>query len=215
MEPSKIEILSTRQITTEKWLNLYESTYRKDGKISKWGFASRRRGDGNSVIDAANAVVIVPVLWTPYKGNSPSANLNPELQPAFFEKRLVLIKEFRVPIETYEYHFPAGLLEKGESVDECVKRELKEEAGFDLLKIRRISKRLISSAGMSDESAIMVFADCILGDGKQQLEHSEDIQVIPLSHAELCEWLDKDVLFAAKTWPVLLMYQQMGSLEMK
>lgn len=198
MEPSKIEILSTRQITNEKWLNLYESTYRKDGKISKWGFASRRRGDGNSVIDAANAVVIVPVLVLPNG-----------------ERKLVLIREYRIPIETYEYHFAAGLLNPGESIVDAARRELKEECGFDLLSVNRISHRMPSSAGMTDETSIMVFVDCTPGDGKQQLEHSEDITVILLNHAEVCEWAKKDLMYAAKTWPVMLMFEQMGTLEMK
>jgi hypothetical protein len=72
-----------------------------------------------------------------------------------------------------------------------------------------------SSAGMTDETSVMVFADCTFGDGEQQLEHSEDIEVILLSHADVCEWAKKPLMFAAKTWPVLLMYEQMGSLEMK
>lgn len=200
MEPPKIEILSTRQITSEKWLNLYESAFRKDGKTSKWGFVSRRRGDGNSCISTTfpNAVVTVPILVMPNG-----------------ERKLVLIKEYRVPIETYEYHFTAGLLEKGETIENCVKRELKEEAGFDLLKINRISPIMPSSSGMTDETSVMVFADCTYGDGKQELEHSEDIEVILLNHAEVCEWAKKDLMYAAKTWPVLLLFEQIGSLEMR
>jgi hypothetical protein len=61
----------------------------------------------------------------------------------------------------------------------------------------------------------MVFAECTLGNGKQQLDQSEDIEVILLSHCEVCKWAKKNVTFAAKTWPVLLMYEQMGSLGMK
>lgn len=200
MEPPKIEILSTRQITAEKWLNLYESTYRKDGKISKWGFVSRHRGDDNKPISTTipNAVVTVPILVMPDG-----------------ERKLVLIREFRVPIETYEYHFTAGLKEKDESIEDCVRRELKEEAGFDLLKICRVSPIMPSSAGMTDETSVMAFAECTFGDGKQQLEHSEDITVILLNHAEVCEWAKKNLMYAAKTWPVMLMFEQMGTLEMK
>jgi len=192
-------IHKTTKLTDQRWLNLYETTFDKDGKEGKWVFASRRRvGVENFPGMEPNAVVVVPVLVYP-DGT----------------RKLVLIKEYRVPIQTYEYHFPAGLLEKGETVEECVKRELKEEAGFDLLAIRRRTPPLVSSAGMSDETAVMVFADCTPGDGKQALETHEDIEVLLLTHQQVSEYADKCLMYAAKTWPVLFMYQQLGSLDLR
>jgi ADP-ribose pyrophosphatase len=190
------ENLVTTKLTDERWLNLYKTTFKHRGKDGSWLFASRERGPKGEPLDKTNAVVVVPILVA-----------------SEGERKLVLIKEYRIPIQTYEYHFPAGLLEKGESVEDCVRRELKEETGFDFLKINHVSKPLVSSSGMSDESVVMVFADCTYGNGKQQLEATEDIEVILVAHNEVREWVGNDVVFAAKTWPVLLMYQQIGSFE--
>ena len=45
-------------------------------------------------------------------------------------KKLVIIKQFRVPINDYIYEVPAGLVDKGDKdILESVKRELKEETG--------------------------------------------------------------------------------------
>ena len=211
----KINILQTSKLTDYKWLNLYESTYEKDGRQGKWSFASRKRDANNNRIDRPNAVVTVPVLVTPNPHLNPLGQFRHLGEECLMERKLVLIKEYRIPIQTYEYHFTAGLLEEGETIEDCVRRELKEEAGFDLLKINRISPPLPSSAGMTDESAVMVFADCTSGDSKQQLESSEDIEVILLNHAEVCEWAKKPLMYAAKTWPVMIMYEQMDSLELK
>jgi ADP-ribose pyrophosphatase len=206
-----MKITDRKKITNEKWLNLYETTYEKDEKRGKWTFASRRRDDNLGPILEANAVVIVPVLQ-PNKPHLVFEDSILEGPNSFLESKLVLIKEYRLPIETYEYHFPAGLIERGEPIEDCVQRELKEETGFDLLKINRISPIMTSSAGMTDEMSVMAFVDCVAGDGKQQLEGVEDIEVILLDHKEVCEWAKKPLLFAAKTWTVLLMYEQMGTL---
>ena len=46
------------------------------------------------------------------------------------EDKLVVIKEFRVPVETYEIGFPAGLIDSGETPEDAVRRELEEETGL-------------------------------------------------------------------------------------
>lgn len=189
------KVITTRQITNEKWLNLFETTFEHSKGQGKWLYASRRQLSSSKSL-APNAVIVVPVLLG---------------EPC----KLVLIKEYRVPIQDYEYHFPAGLLEPGETVESCVRRELKEEAGFSLEKIHHTSPLLVSSAGMSDETSLLVFADCVADDGKQELEVSEDIEVILLTYRDVCDILQKPFLFAKGAWPVLFMYQQLGALRIK
>jgi len=44
--------------------------------------------------------------------------------------RLVLIRQFRAPVEHWLWEIPAGTLEKGENAEDCARRELEEETGF-------------------------------------------------------------------------------------
>ena len=70
------------------------------------------------------------------------------------ENKLVITREYRVPLDDYEVGFPAGLVDAGESVEQAVRRELKEETGLNLSRVICTSPPLYPSAGMTDESVI-------------------------------------------------------------
>lgn len=191
-----MEIVRTEKLTDERWLNLYAATFRHGDHTGRWVYASRK--DPAERTDAADAVVIVPVLRFPHE-----------------PPRLVMIREYRVPIGGYNYGLPAGLFEKGESVEETVRRELLEETGLQLVKVKRISPKLYSSTGMTDESALLVFVDVVATEGSiQQLESSEVIEPVLLDYEQVCTLCDDpEIGIDAKAWAVLYLYQQLGRIE--
>ena len=192
-----MKILQVEKLTSEKWINLFATSYEHNGHTGRWVFASRQEKpySGNR---AGDAVVIVPILVA-------------EGQP----NRLVMVKEFRIPIGDHVYGFPAGLLEKGESVEEAVRREMLEETGFDVIRYKRITPALYSTSGLSDESAPLAFIDVSsTPQSKQALEASEDIEVLLLDHAQVCQMCEnRSVCMDAKAWTILYMYEQMGKLD--
>jgi ADP-ribose pyrophosphatase len=130
------------KLTDCKWVNLFEVRFKRKtharpasgGQAEKsWVMCSRKE---KPIEDAAkaDAVVIVPTIETD-EGI-----------------RLVVTKEFRVPIWDFEYGFPAGLIDDGENMEQTVARELKEETGLELAKIKHVSAPVFSSAGLTDES---------------------------------------------------------------
>jgi ADP-ribose pyrophosphatase len=191
-----MEIVHVEQLTNEKWINLFAATYRDGQRESRWVFASRKQKpyeEGHK----PDAAVIVPVL------------LAPDRPP-----RLVLEKEYRVPLGDYVYGFPAGLIDEGESIEETVRREMLEETGFEVVSIKRVTTPLCSSAGLTDEVSPTVFVDVrATPESKQKLDGMEDIQVLLLDYQQVCELVEnKQVRFDAKAWTVLYMYQQLGKL---
>jgi len=44
--------------------------------------------------------------------------------------KLLLIANYRIPVNKYVLEFPAGLLDEGEDIEVCGLRELKEETGY-------------------------------------------------------------------------------------
>lgn len=128
------------------------------------------------------------------------------------ERKLVVIREFRVPIGDYQYGFPAGLLDPGEDLTVAAGRELHEETGLDLVKVYRHSPTIYSSAGITDESIAMVFAEV---KGTPSIRHnrdSEDIEVFLMERNEVQDLLLRgDIFFDARGWLALDAYARVGS----
>lgn len=188
------KILNLEKLTNNKWLNLYSMKFlNKIGKEALWTFVSRKDIPECLTKDTyPDAVCIVPFIK------------NEE-----GETRLVLIKEYRAPINDYEYGFPAGLVED-EDYEETIKRELKEETGLDVVNIDYISNPIYSSAGLTDESVIIAFviAKGTITDELQ--EDSEDIEVLSLNFDELKELLKSDKCIGAKSWGIMYHYAEIG-----
>jgi hypothetical protein len=80
--------------TKKLWLKLYEAHARRGDHDTTWHFASRKDKPEIFGGTGVDAVVIVPLLVTPDG-----------------KWRLVVIKEYRIPIAGYEIGFPAGLID--------------------------------------------------------------------------------------------------------
>ena len=168
--------MSIKNITTladTKYLKLYNAEYtNKSGEPRNWSIASRKdlatlkNNYFNGAEDNIDAVIIVATHVA--------------------QDKLVVIKQFRVPLNDYVYEIPAGLIDYGEDFKTTVSRELKEETGLDLIEIdydKTKSKAYIST-GMTDESAALVYCTCSGEISKDFLEPDEDIEVMLLSKDE-------------------------------
>ena len=183
-----------RKLTDCKWINLFEVFYKhKTPQERSWLMCSRK---ARPITDAAkaDAVMIIAVVKTEHGD------------------RLVVTKEFRVPIWDYEYAFPAGLIDDGEDITETVTRELKEETGLEVVKIHHISMPVYSSAGMTDESNHIVIVEAA-GTASNHLQHSdEDIEVLLMDAQEIKKLLASDKKIAAKAWGIFYHFAQAGTI---
>jgi len=190
----KIKIKKNRPLTDRKFLNLFEIIYSdKNGNERKWDFVSRQNPPKieTKAFDVVDAVIIVP--WHVETG------------------RLVVIREFRMPLNDYQYGFPAGLVDPGESPEQSAVRELYEETGLKATAIRRTSPPIYVSSGLTDESIVMVYLDCEGEPSGQNAGSAEDIETVFLSMQEakkMCA--DPDIKVDVKTWLVMDGFAALG-----
>ena len=189
-----MKINKVKKITDRQHLNLFLINYKDRKNCEKeWIFASRSK-DLNPLekdYTMPDAVVIVPF----------------HIQ----EKKLVVIKEFRVSLGGYQYGFPAGLMDIGETVEQAGKRELFEETGLTLTRVLKKSPAIFSSSGMTDESISLLFVECKGSPTSFFNEASEDIEVMMLSQKQALDILCSNrIKFDVKSWIVLNTFASQG-----
>lgn len=185
MAQSTPQLKDVRQIA-DGWLKKYELDYAlPDGRlftyesVSRKGLEAYRRELQNAQEKRPpkpDAVCIVPTLR---------------------DGRLLMIREFRYPLNSWCISLPAGLLEPGETLRECVERELKEETGYRLRS--DLGERAVysfpqpgySSTGMSEENVLVAFAQ-VEPDGDATPEPNELIETFTLHPREMQRFLEQN-----------------------
>lgn len=73
--------------------------------------------------------------------------------------KMLINKEFRLSVNDWVYNLPAGLIDRGESVEEALRRELKEETGLDVVRVIRTLPSSFCSIGESNTTTILSYIE--------------------------------------------------------
>jgi len=127
-------------------------------------------------------------------GNANAAVIIATLKP---DDKILLIRQYRPPLDQYVIEFPAGLLDPGESASEAAIRELREETGYEGT-IDSITPGTASSAGLTGELLILVFmsVDTTLSQNQHplpDLQDGEEIEVFAVPRTELNDFLQSQI----------------------
>ena len=119
--------------------------------------------------------------------------------PVLDDGRVVLVKQCRYPLGTLLWEIPAGKLDHGEAedADECAKRELSEETGYDAAHWQRLVS-IATTPGFSDE-IIHLYKAWGLQEYAQQTDEDEFIGVQAFSPEQLKKMIAEGELYDAKT----------------
>lgn len=196
---NKTKIKKVKTLVKTKFVGLYDVEYKnKNNETRNWMVASRKNEEElKSIYIGKNEDKIDAVVIAGYHKH---------------EKKLVLIKQFRVPINNYIYELPAGLVDSGEDMEKTVKRELKEETGLDVVSINKKNSKdkLYLSPGMTDESVAFVYCLCGGTLSKDYLEEDEDIQPMLVSKEEAIKILNSNEKIDIKSYLILQMFVSLG-----
>ena len=148
--------------TDNRFLNMYEMDFSdRDGKAKKYFFASRAQKEENLKMNAGFYADGVDIA-------------------AFYDEKIVLVRQYRKPIDAFIYECPAGLIEPGETPEEAAVREFHEETGMTLHPVAAPegwNRPFFTSIGMSDEACSTVFGTAHGQISDKWLEPSELLEV--------------------------------------
>lgn len=185
------------ELVSSGWINKYVLTYRMpDGRTHVYESASRKKPEAYErelrAADAARAA---------REAGASSAAVQPDalsIVGRTVDDEILLIREFRYPVNDWCVAFPAGLVEPGEDLAACADRELREETGYRVVRpadgspaVRLMPQAGLSSTGMTDEQVQVCFAR-IERAGDAEPEENELIEPFTVPVSGLRRFLDEN-----------------------
>ena len=169
---------------------LYEKTISSksiyEGKIIKVRLDTVQLPNGKEsyreIVEHGGAVAIVPVE----------------------DDKVYFVKQFRKPVEKVLLEIPAGRLEPGEDPEDCARRELAEEIGFQPLELKRLSS-FYSSPGFSNETLYLFLARGLVEKKAETHDEGEFLEVEALPFQEALRRASAGEIEDGKTIAGLLM----------
>jgi ADP-ribose pyrophosphatase len=95
--------------------------------------------------------------------------------------RVVLIRQYRYPIDGFVYEFPAGLVDEGETYGQAAVREMHEETGLDFSPLTvegMFEEPRFTTVGLTDESCATVYGYASGTMSRKYQEELEEIEVV-------------------------------------
>lgn len=158
------------KVTDSPFLNMYtfDMLY-ENGKHGNYYVASRAKNidelKASKKSDRVDGVIIYAVHKDSEDGR----------------EKLVLIRQYRCPLDDYIYEFPAGLVDEGENFKQAGVRELREETGLKFMPIDAddmFTKPFYTTVGMTDECCGTVYGYAEGVPSKDGQEVSEEIEIV-------------------------------------
>lgn len=154
-----------------KYLKNYELTYINNaGREKKYEIVSRKElPDTDALGKSVSGVSIV----------------------AYKENKMLLLKEFRMAVNKEIFNLCAGMIEKGETIEECISRELYEETGLKVKRIMKILPSCYSAVGISDIKTHIAFVEAE-GEIEYHTSENEEIKAAFYTKEQIKELLETE-----------------------
>lgn len=178
-----INVKDIKKLTDTKFVNLYVAHgVNSKGHESYYNVASRA--------DSIDKLKITT------RRNDPDGVI---IYALYGEKhdKVVIIRQYRYPIDDYVYELPAGLMETGENMEEAAIRELHEETGLTFHPVkcdRMYTESRFTTVGLTDESVGIIYGYAEGELSNKFAEESEEIQVMLADREEVKRILKEELV---------------------
>ncbi|AKL85040.1 NUDIX hydrolase [Bacillus atrophaeus] len=113
--------------------------------------------------------------------------------------KIILVNQYRKPLERTIVEIPAGKLEKGEEPEYTALRELEEETGYTAKKLTKITA-FYTSPGFADEIVHLFLAeDLSVLEEKRELDEDEFVEVMEVTLEDALKLVETREVYDAKT----------------
>ena len=179
---------------SKAWATLLEIDYDYKFKDGTWKRVSREsydRGHGTGIL-----------LYNIEKGN------------------IILTKQFRMPIydtnpdEAMSIEVCAGAIDKNESPESTIIREVEEEVGYKISQVKKVMEAYMSPGALTEKMYLFVapYSDAMkINEGGGVAGEYEEIEVLEMPFSEAIEMMQSGKIQDAKTI-MLLQYAQIQQL---
>ncbi|GGK15151.1 ADP-ribose pyrophosphatase [Caldalkalibacillus thermarum] len=127
------------------------------------------------------------------------------VMPFTNDGRMVVVRQFRKPLEKEIFEIPAGKLEKGEDPALCALRELEEETGYSAQNLQLVTS-FYTSPGFADE-LLYIFEATDLKQGSVRPDADEFVEMRLISLEEGLKLMETREIHDAKTVFALMYWQ--------
>ncbi len=166
-----MKLLGIKKVKDGTYLKNYELTYlNKAGKEKKYEIVSRSEIAGPEAIGQRMSGVSIV---------------------AYHGDKMLLLREFRMGVNRLVYNLCAGMINDGESLEECIQRELYEETGLHVKKIRCILPPSFAAVAFSDVKTQIAFVD-VEGSFEDHTSENEQITACFYNREEVRELLETE-----------------------
>ena len=169
------------RLTDNRFLNLYEmDAYTEQGAPFHYYFASRNPEEKLKLRthDVHSEGIVIYPVWKD----------DPE--------KLVMIRQYRYPLDAWLYELPAGLIDEGEDAKAAAVREMKEETGlsFEVYEggSAAFRRSFFLGAGFTDECSQAVYGYASGSISTEDMEATESIQVLIVDKKEAMRILEEE-----------------------
>ncbi|MFL5808991.1 MAG: NUDIX hydrolase [Flavisolibacter sp.] len=129
------------------------------------------------------------------------------------DNKVLLVRQYRHGLGVVSTELPGGVVDKGETVEEAIARELKEETGYEFSYLEPLGK-IAPNPATSDNYMHMFLAKGGKKVAEQNLDETEDVEVLTITIDEVKQLLkDHKIVQALHVTCMFYALEKLGALK--
>jgi 8-oxo-dGTP pyrophosphatase MutT (NUDIX family) len=129
------------------------------------------------------------------------------------EGKVIMVQQYRHGLNVMSIETPGGVVDEGETEEQAMIRELKEETGYSFDRLEHLGK-ISANPATTNNYMHMFLATGGVKTGEQQLDETEDVEVLEFTLAEVKQLVrEQRIVQALHTACIFYALEKLGELK--